>query len=82
MSYEMYEVMKQYRFEVYGLGPVKAEIVKTIQPQINNPYYWRCNYIYDGYAPNHGNSLELAEEELKFYIENFDVPSAELDPDY
>ena len=32
MSYEMYEVVKQYLFEVHGVGQVRAEILKTIKP--------------------------------------------------
>ncbi|MEN4561788.1 MULTISPECIES: hypothetical protein [Pantoea] len=80
MHYEIYEVVKQYRFEIDGFGQVKAEVVKTIKPEMNSPYMWRCSHIYDGYAPNHGNSQALAEQELLFYIEHFDAKSAEIDP--
>ncbi|EMO4451329.1 TPA: hypothetical protein ACYF11_002586 [Klebsiella pneumoniae] len=82
MSYEMYEVVKQYLFEVHGVGQVRAEILKTIKPEINAPYMWRASHIYDGYAPNHGNSLETAISELIYYIEHFDANSAEPDPNY
>ncbi|WP_139824101.1 hypothetical protein [Lonsdalea britannica] len=82
MSYEMYEVVKQYHFEILGFEPVKAEIWKTIKPNMNNPYMWKASHIHSGYAPNHGNSLELAEEELLYYIEHFDIKSAERDPFY
>ncbi|EOC3061768.1 hypothetical protein ACINJI_003440 [Cronobacter dublinensis] len=80
MSYEMYEVLKQYLFEIEGFGQVRAEIVKIIKPELNCPYSWRASHIYDGYAPNHGNDFDLAEKELIFYIENFDKDSAEPYP--
>lgn len=82
MYYEIYEVVKQYRFEIEGLGQVKGEILKTIKPDIHGPYLWRTSHHYNGYAPNHGNSLDLAIEELFLYIKNFDAASAELDEDF
>ncbi|EOU1335952.1 hypothetical protein QL185_06760 [Cronobacter malonaticus] len=80
MGYEMYEVLKQYLFEIEGFGQVRAEIVKIIKPELNCLYSWRASHIYDGYAPNHGNDFDLAEKELIFYIENFDKASAEPYP--
>lgn len=53
MYFEIYEVVKQFRFEIDGFGPVKGEILKTIKPEINSPYLWRTSHHYDGYAPNH-----------------------------
>ncbi|MCZ3383887.1 hypothetical protein O3S68_16505 [Kosakonia sp. SOY2] len=82
MDYEMYEVVKQYLFEVPGVGPVRAEVVKTLKPEINGPYLWRASHMYDGYAPNHGNSLDTAISELIYYIEHFDVNSAQPYPDF
>ncbi|MEW5290304.1 hypothetical protein ABW286_14110 [Erwinia papayae] len=82
MYYEIYEVLKQYLFEIADFGQVKAEVIKTIKPEINSPFMWKCSHVYDGYAPNHGNSLELAEQELLFYIEHFDAKSAEIDPNF
>lgn len=82
MSYEMYEVVKQYNFEIHGFGQVKADIIKCIKPELNAPYMWRTNYMHDGYAPNHGLSFQNAETELLYYIEHFDAKSAQLDPNF
>lgn len=82
MHYEIYEVVKQYRFEVEGVGQVKAEIIKTIKPEMNHPYMWRCSHMHDGYAPNHGNSQEVAEDELIYYIKSFEGASVSIDPTF
>lgn len=72
-----YEVVKQYIFEVPNVGEVRGEIIKHIDSQMPNPYLWRTNCTYKGYAPNHGGSFEVAQSELFYYIEQFDKNTAE-----
>lgn len=80
MSTEVREVVKQFVFQVNGLGPVKAIIYKQIHPELPQPYRWQTNYSCSAYEPRNGAFyLDGTQEDLFEYIESFDAPSAVRD---